>query len=91
MSKGSSKSLSKDMFCMRKKGCISNRWHVWCFRWEEQVDDSLLEQQRAAYAVQGVDEFEPVQAANKKKRKKDEYTNGEEVGHAPHFPIPKSR
>ena len=55
------------------------------------MDDSLLEQQRAAYAVQGVDEFEPVQAANKKKRKKDEYTNGEEVGHAPHFPIPKSR
>ena len=45
------------------------------------MDDSLLEQQRAAYAVQGVDESEPVQAANKKKRKKDEYTNGDEVGH----------
>lgn len=45
------------------------------------MDDSLLEQQRAAYAVQGVDESEPVQAANKKKRKKDEYTNGDEVCH----------
>ena len=50
------------------------------------MDDSLLEQQRAAYAVQGVDESEPVQAANKKKRKKDEYTNGDEVCHTPSTP-----
>ena len=41
------------------------------------MDDNLLEQQRAAYAVQGVDESEPVQAG--KKRKKVEYVNGEEV------------
>ena len=36
-----------------------------------------MEQQRAAYAVQGVDELEPVQAG--KKRKKQVYTNGEDV------------
>ena len=36
-----------------------------------------MEQQRAAYAVQGVDESEPVQAG--KKRKKQVYTNGEDV------------
>ncbi|KAL9636903.1 MAG: hypothetical protein Q9164_002538 [Protoblastenia rupestris] len=45
-------------------------------RWIPVVDDDLLEQQRAAYAVQGVDESEPVQAG--KKRKKVEYVNGEE-------------
>ena len=50
------------------------------------MDDSLLEQQRAAYAVQGVDESEPVQAAKKKKRKKDAYTNGEEVCHTQSTP-----
>ena len=44
-----------------------------------QLDDALLEQQRAAYAVQGVDESEPAQAG--KKRKKEAYTNGEEVGY----------
>ena len=36
-----------------------------------------MEQQRAAYAVQGVDESEPAQAGNK--RKKQVYTNGEDV------------
>ena len=41
------------------------------------MDDTLLEQQRAAYAVKGVDESEPVQAG--RKRKKAEYVNGEEV------------
>ncbi|KAL9131249.1 MAG: hypothetical protein Q9217_000791 [Psora testacea] len=45
-------------------------------RWIPVVDDSLMEQQRAAYAVQGVDESEPVQAG--RKRKKVEYVNGEE-------------
>ncbi|KAG8533314.1 uncharacterized protein KY384_002097 [Bacidia gigantensis] len=51
-------------------------------RWIPVVDDNLLEQQRAAYAVQGVDESEPVQAG--RKRKKAEYTNGEEeVGGRP--------
>ena len=37
-----------------------------------------MEQQRAAYAVKGVDESEPAQAG--KKRKKQVYTNGEDVG-----------
>lgn len=41
------------------------------------MDDTLLEQQRAAYAVKGVDESEPVQAG--RKRKKAGYVNGEEV------------
>lgn len=36
-----------------------------------------MEQQRAAYAVIGVDESEPAQAG--KKRKKQVYTNGEDV------------
>lgn len=36
-----------------------------------------MEQQRAAYAVEGVDESEPAQAG--KKRKKQVYTNGEDV------------
>ncbi|MCJ1273653.1 hypothetical protein MMC21_001446 [Puttea exsequens] len=45
-------------------------------RWVPVLDDALLEQQRAAYAVQGVDELEPAQAG--KKRKKKEYVNGEE-------------
>ena len=39
-----------------------------------------MEQQRAAYAVVGVDEAEPAQAG--KKRKKQVHTNGEDVrGH----------
>ena len=42
-----------------------------------QLDDDLLEQQREAYKVQGVDESEPAQPS--KKRKKEEYVNGEEV------------
>ena len=42
-----------------------------------QLDDALMEQQRAAYAVNGVDESEPAQAG--KKRKKQIYTNGEDV------------
>lgn len=42
-----------------------------------QLDDDLLEQQREAYKVQGVDESEPAQPS--KKRKKKEYVNGEEV------------
>lgn len=47
-----------------------------------QLDDDLLQQQREAYKVQGVDESEPAQP--NKKRKKEEYVNGEEVLH----PIP---
>lgn len=41
------------------------------------MDEALLEQQRAAYAVKGVDESEPAQPT--KKRKKQVYTNGEDV------------
>ncbi|KAL9098543.1 MAG: hypothetical protein Q9163_005816, partial [Psora crenata] len=44
-------------------------------RWIPVVDDRLLEQQRAAYAVPGVDESEPAQGGMK--RKKAEYVNGE--------------
>ena len=43
-----------------------------------QLDDALLEQQRAAYAVEGVDESEPAQPLLKQKRK-HVYTNGENV------------
>ncbi|KAF8474704.1 hypothetical protein BDZ91DRAFT_650345 [Kalaharituber pfeilii] len=38
-------------------------------RWIPVLDESLLENQQAAYAVAGVDESEPVQPKNKKKRK----------------------
>ncbi|MCJ1314297.1 hypothetical protein MMC25_007977 [Agyrium rufum] len=44
-------------------------------RWVPVLDDDLIEQQRKAYAVQGVDESEP--ALQPKKRKK-EHINGEE-------------
>lgn len=43
----------------------------------QQLDDALLEQQSAAYAVSGVDESEPAQPL--KKKRKQIYTNGEEV------------
>ena len=45
-----------------------------------QLDDALLEQQRQAYAVQGVDESEPAQQP---KKRKQAYTNGEEVSITP--------
>lgn len=45
--------------------------------WYIQLDDALLEQQGQAYAVQGVDESEPAQPL--KKKRKQVYTNGEDV------------
>ncbi|KAG6997869.1 hypothetical protein G7Y79_00037g073870 [Physcia stellaris] len=45
-------------------------------RWVPVLDDALVEQQRQAYAVQGVDESEPAQQPKKKRRQ--EYTNGED-------------
>lgn len=42
-----------------------------------QLDEALLEQQREAYAVQGVDESEP--AGPTIKKRKNVYVNGEEV------------
>ena len=47
-------------------------------RWIPVVDEALLEEQQRAYAVQGVDENEPVEAQRKKRKK--EYVNGEDVG-----------
>ncbi|KAI4114645.1 MAG: hypothetical protein LQ338_007973 [Usnochroma carphineum] len=48
-------------------------------RWVPALDTALLEQQRQAYAVQGVDESEPAQP--QKKKRKQEYVNGEgEIG-----------
>ncbi|RDW88939.1 hypothetical protein BP6252_00971 [Coleophoma cylindrospora] len=47
-------------------------------RWIPVVDEALLEEQQRAYAVQGVDEEEPVDALRKKRKK--EYVNGEEEG-----------
>jgi len=44
-------------------------------RWIPVLDESLLEKQQAAYAVAGVDESEPVQPKNMKKRKV--YTSNE--------------
>jgi HIV Tat-specific factor 1 len=48
-------------------------------RWIPVVDEALLEEQQKAYAVQGVDENEPVEAQRKKRKK--EYVNGEDVCH----------
>ncbi|KAL8646703.1 MAG: hypothetical protein Q9210_005978, partial [Variospora velana] len=45
-------------------------------RWIPALDNALLEQQRQAYAVQGVDESEPAQPP--KKKRKQEYVNGED-------------
>ncbi|KAI4108000.1 MAG: hypothetical protein L6R37_001282 [Teloschistes peruensis] len=48
-------------------------------RWVPALDNALLEQQRQAYVVQGVDENEPAQPH--KKKRKQEYVNGEdEIG-----------
>ncbi len=46
-------------------------------RWIPVVDEALLEEQQKAYAVQGVDENEPVESQRKKRKK--EYVNGEDV------------
>ncbi|KAL9587309.1 MAG: hypothetical protein Q9212_000356 [Teloschistes hypoglaucus] len=53
-------------------------------RWVPALDNALLEQQRQAYAVQGVDENEPAQPH--KKKRKQEYVNGEDV----RIPLPLS-
>ncbi|KAL8746671.1 MAG: hypothetical protein Q9184_007717, partial [Pyrenodesmia sp. 2 TL-2023] len=45
-------------------------------RWVPALDNALLEQQRQAYTVQGVDESEP--AVPQKKKRKQEYVNGED-------------
>jgi len=47
-------------------------------RWIPILDEADLEEQRQAYAVQGVDENEPVEAQRRKRKK--EYVNGEDVG-----------
>lgn len=46
-------------------------------RWIPVVDEALLEEQRKAYQVTGVDESEPVDALKRKRKK--EYVNGEDV------------
>lgn len=48
-----------------------------------QLDDALLEKQREAYAVKGVDESEPAQPL--KKKRKQVYTNGEDASESPTF------
>ncbi|KAI9734137.1 MAG: hypothetical protein M1818_006659 [Claussenomyces sp. TS43310] len=51
-------------------------------RWVPVLDEALLEEQRRAYMVAGVDENEPVEAMRKKRKK--EYVNGEDDnGRAP--------
>ena len=46
-------------------------------RWIPVIDEALLEEQGMAYKVSGVDENEAVDA--KKKKRKKEYVNGEDV------------
>ncbi|EEQ85173.1 nuclear mRNA splicing factor-associated protein [Blastomyces dermatitidis ER-3] len=50
-------------------------------RWVPLVDDALLEQQREAYKVEGVDEHEPADLKQQQQRrlKRKNYTNGEEA------------
>jgi len=48
-------------------------------RWIAVLDEELMEQQQRAYAVQGVDENEPVDAMRRKRKK--EYVNGEDVSY----------
>jgi HIV Tat-specific factor 1 len=52
-------------------------------RWIPVLDEELLEQQAAAYKVQGVDESVPVETGRKRKK---EYVNGEDVSLAFHNP-----
>jgi HIV Tat-specific factor 1 len=46
-------------------------------RWIPVLDEALLEEQQKAYAMQGVDENEPVDAQRGKRKK--EHVNGEDV------------
>lgn len=46
-------------------------------RWIPVLDEALLEEQQKAYRVSGVDESEPVEPLNRKRKK--EYVNGEDV------------
>ena len=46
-------------------------------RWIPVLDEALLEEQQKAYRVAGVDESEPVEA--KRKKRKKEYVNGEDM------------
>lgn len=49
-------------------------------RWIPVLDEELLEQQRKAYVVAGVDESEDVQETIKKRKRVDkEYVNGQDV------------
>ncbi|KAF5870068.1 putative nuclear mrna splicing factor-associated protein [Botrytis fragariae] len=47
-------------------------------RWIPVLDEALLEEQQKAYKVSGVDESEPVDAI--KRKRKQEYVNGEDEG-----------
>lgn len=55
-------------------------------KWRPVVDETLLEEQRKAYMVSGVDEDEPVDAARRKRKK--EYVNGEDVSADIHTTTP---
>lgn len=48
-------------------------------RWIPVLDEALLEEQQKAYRVSGVDESEPVDTQRTKKKRKNEYVNGEDV------------
>lgn len=50
-------------------------------RWVRVIDESEAEQQQRAYMVAGVDESEPVEAMQRKRKK--EYVNGEDVSQSP--------
>lgn len=45
----------------------------------KQLDDALLEQQREAYKVHGVDENQPVDLKTRQKKRKQDANGGEEV------------
>lgn len=50
-------------------------------RWIPILDEALLEEQQKVYMVEGVDESEPVEAMQKKRKK--EYVNGDDVSFCP--------
>ncbi|KAK2752764.1 hypothetical protein FQN55_005896 [Onygenales sp. PD_40] len=59
-------------------------------RWVPLVDDALLEQQREAYKVHGVDEHEPADFKQRQQRlKRKQYVNGEEDNKQAQPPKPK--
>jgi HIV Tat-specific factor 1 len=70
-------SMLSNKFLLVQDDGTEFEWDEAIKRWVPLLDEALLEEQQRAYAMQGVDENEPVEAQRKKRKK--EYVNGEDV------------